>query len=394
MMKQEDRNDGISRRGFLKRAGLLGAALCVNPVLEKATAAERVLTGQGQVVRDIPAGMAAVRELRTLGNGTAAFCVSAMGFGCMGLNHHRSSSPDEAACIRLVREAIERGVTLFDTAESYGYHKNEILTGKALKGYTDRVFVSSKFGHKFVNGVQVKTEEDSTPANIRRVCENSLRNLGVETLGMFYQHRSDPNTPIEVVAETCAELMKEGKILHWGMCEVNADTIRRAHRVCPVTAIQSEYHFMHRTVEENGVLAACEELGIGFVPYSPLNRGFLTGAINEYTRFDATNDNRQTLPRFQPEAIRANTRIVEVLNAFGRTRGITAAQVALAWLMNKRAFIVPIPGTTKLSHLEENLRACDIRFTAEEMTEIENAVAAIPVVGSRYDALQESKIQK
>lgn len=394
MMKQEDRNDGISRRGFLKRAGLLGAALCVNPVLEKATAAERVLTGQGQVVRDIPAGMAAVRELRTLGNGTAAFRVSAMGFGCMGLNHHRSSSPDEAACIRLVREAIERGVTLFDTAESYGYHKNEILTGKALKGYTDRVFVSSKFGHKFVNGVQVKTEEDSTPANIRRVCENSLRNLGVETLGMFYQHRSDPNTPIEVVAETCAELMKEGKILHWGMCEVNADTIRRAHRVCPVTAIQSEYHFMHRTVEENGVLAACEELGIGFVPYSPLNRGFLTGAINEYTRFDATNDNRQTLPRFQPEAIRANTRIVEVLNAFGRTRGITAAQVALAWLMNKRAFIVPIPGTTKLSHLEENLRACDIRFTAEEMTEIENAVAAIPVVGSRYDALQESKIQK
>lgn len=394
MMKQEDRNDGISRRGFLKRAGLLGAALCVNPVLEKATAAERVLTGQGQVVRDIPAGMAAVRELRTLGNGTAAFRVSAMGFGCMGLNHHRSSSPDEAACIRLVREAIERGVTLFDTAESYGYHKNEILTGKALKGYTDRVFVSSKFGHKFVNGVQVKTEEDSTPANVRRVCENSLRNLGVETLGMFYQHRSDPNTPIEVVAETCAELMKEGKILHWGMCEVNADTIRRAHRVCPVTAIQSEYHFMHRTVEENGVLAACEELGIGFVPYSPLNRGFLTGAINEYTRFDATNDNRQTLPRFQPEAIRANTRIVEVLNAFGRTRGITAAQVALAWLMNKRAFIVPIPGTTKLSHLEENLRACDIRFTTEEMTEIENAVAAIPVVGSRYDALQESKIQK
>lgn len=393
-MKQEDRNDGISRRGFLKRAGLLGAALCVNPVLEKATAAERVLTGQGQVVRDIPAGMAAVRELRTLGNGTAAFRVSAMGFGCMGLNHHRSSSPDEAACIRLVREAIERGVTLFDTAESYGYHKNEILTGKALKGYTDRVFVSSKFGHKFVNGVQVKTEEDSTPANIRRVCENSLRNLGVETLGMFYQHRSDPNTPIEVVAETCAELMKEGKILHWGMCEVNTDTIRRAHRVCPVTAIQSEYHFMHRTVEENGVLAACEELGIGFVPYSPLNRGFLTGAINEYTRFDTTNDNRQTLPRFQPEAIRANTRIVEVLNAFGRTRGITAAQVALAWLMNKRAFIVPIPGTTKLSHLEENLRACDIRFTAEEMTEIENAVAAIPVVGSRYDALQESKIQK
>ncbi|HBK29286.1 MAG TPA: aldo/keto reductase [Parabacteroides sp.] len=245
-----------------------------------------------------------------------------------------------------------------------------------------------------MNGVQVKTEEDSTPANIRLVCENSLRNLGVETLGMFYQHRLDPNTPIEMVADTCGELIKEGKILHWGMCEVNAETIRRAHKVCPVTAIQSEYHFMHRTVEENGVLALCEELGIGFVPYSPLNRGFLGGLINEYTQFDASNDNRQTLPRFQPEAIRDNYRIVEVLNAFGRIRGITPAQISLAWLMNKKPFIVPIPGTTKLSHLEENLRACDIVFSAEDMAELEKAVAAIPVVGSRYDALQESKIQK
>lgn len=384
----------MSRRGFLKRTALAGAAFCMAPAFEKVTAAERVITGKEVTTPVSKAEAAALHRFCTLGSGDAAFRVSAMGFGCMGLNHHRSQSPDEAACIRLVHEAIERGVTLFDTAESYGYHKNEILTGKALKGYTDRVFVSSKFGHKFVNGVQVKTEEDSTPANIRRVCENSLRNLGVETLGMFYQHRSDPNTPIEVVAETCAKLIKEGKILHWGMCEVNADTIRRAHRICPVTAIQSEYHFMHRTVEENGVLDLCEDLGIGFVPYSPLNRGFLTGAINEYTQFDASNDNRQTLPRFQPDAIRANMRIVEVLNAFGRTRGITPAQVVLAWLMNKKPFIVPIPGTTKLSHLEENLRAADIRFTADEMREIENAVAAIPVVGSRYDALQESKIQK
>lgn len=395
-MIQEHNHNGIRRRGFLRKSVLTGTAICLTPILEKATASERGISGKSVAASKTSneAGMAAVRDFRTLGHGSAAFRVSSMGFGCMGLNHNRSQSPDEAACIRLLHEAIERGVTLFDTAESYGYHKNEILTGKALKGYTNRVFVSSKFGHKFVNGVQVKTEEDSTPQNIRRVCENSLRNLGVETLGMFYQHRSDPNTPIEAVAETCAELIKEGKILHWGMCEVNADTIRRAHRVCPVTAIQSEYHLMHRMVEENGVLAVCKELGIGFVPYSPLNRGFLGGNINEYTQFDTTNDNRQTLPRFQPDAIRANMRIVEVLNAFGRTRGIIAAQAALAWLMNKRPFIVPIPGTTKLSHLEENLRACDIRFTAEEMTEIENAVAAIPVVGSRYDALQESKVQK
>lgn len=237
------------------------------------------------------AAMATLHGFRTLGSGNAAFRVSAMGFGCMGLNHHRSQHPDEKTCIRLVHEAIERGVTLFDTAESYGYHANEILTGKALKGYADRVFATTKFGHKFVNGVQVRTEEDSTPANIRRVCENSLRNLGVETLGIFYQHRIDPGTPIEVVAETVGELIKEGKVLHFGLCEVNAETIRRAHAVCPVTAIQSEYHFMHRTVEQNGVLALCEELGIGFVPYSPLNRGFLGGMINEYTQFDPTNDN-------------------------------------------------------------------------------------------------------
>lgn len=385
----------MNRRDFLKRAVGASAAICIAPALERVAAAGKTISGKSATsAMTIPEGMAAVRTHRVLGSGNAAFTVSAMGFGCMGLNHHRSQSPDEKACIRLVHEAIERGVTLFDTAESYGYHKNEILMGKALEGYADRVFVSSKFGHKFVNGVQIRTEEDSTPANIRRVCENSLRNLRVETLGMFYQHRIDPNTPIELVAETAGELIKEGKILHWGMCEVNTETIRRAHKVCPVTAIQSEYHLMHRTVEENGVLALCEELGIGFVPYSPLNRGFLGGMINEYTQFDATNDNRQTLPRFQPEAIRANTRIVEVLNAFGRTRGMTPAQVALAWLMNSKEFIVPIPGTTKLSHLEEDLRACDIVLTAGEMAELENKVSAIPVVGSRYDALQESKIQK
>ncbi len=373
----------FSRRNAIKLAGAVGAGLCAQTVPGIASA---------NTIRTV--SLAQVNQRRTLGAGAAAFTVSAMGFGCMGLNHNRSQHPDTAAEIALVHEAVERGVTLFDTAESYGYHKNERLVGQALKGYTDRVFVSSKFGHKFVNGVQDKTREDSTPANIRHVCEEALRNLGVETLGIFYQHRADPETPIEVVAQTCAQLIKEGKILHWGMCEVNVETIRRAHAVCPVTVIQSEYHLMHRNVETSGVLATCEELGIGFVPYSPLNRGFLGGNINEYTVFDSTNDNRQTLPRFQPEAIRANLRIVEVLNNFGRTRGLTAAQVALAWLMNKKNFIVPIPGTTKLSHLEENLRATEVRFTAQEIAELEAAVSNIPVVGSRYDALQESKVQK
>ena len=393
MKKERDNQKEMSRRGFLKAAALTGVTLCVSPALEKVRAAEKAMNGRPSAAdQNIPDGMAAVRERRTLGSGAAEFVVSAIGFGCMGLNYHRSEHPDERAAIRLIHEAIDRGVTLFDTAESYGPFTNEKLVGKALKGYTNRVNVTTKFGHKYVNGVQVKTEEDSSPANIRKVCENSLRSLGVESIALFYQHRSDPNTPIEIVAETVAELIKEGKVRHFGLCEVNADTIRRAHSICPITAIQSEYHLMHRTVEES-VLPLCRELGIGFVPYSPINRGFLGGLINEHTQF-SPNDNRQTLPRFQPESIRKNLRIVESLNAFGRTRGFTPAQITLAWLMHKGDFIVPIPGTTKLSHLEENLRAADIVFAAEEMNELEAFVSAIPVTGSRYDALQESKIQK
>lgn len=387
MEKQQNNIDGIDRRSFLKRTALAGAAMYIVPTLERVHAAERMITGKSEGA----SSMASISEQRTLGSGSASFTVLAMGFGCMGLNYHRSEHPDEQAAIRLVHEAIDRGVTLFDTAESYGPFTNERLMGKALKGYTHKVNVTTKFGHKYVNGVQVKTEEDSSPANIRKVCENSLRSLGVESIAMFYQHRSDPNTPIETVAETVAQLIKEGKVQHFGLCEVNADTIRRAHAICPITAIQSEYHLMHRTVEDS-VLPLCRELGIGFVPYSPINRGFLGGLINEYTQF-SPNDNRQTLPRFQPEAIRKNLRIVEVLNSFGRTRGYTPVQIALAWLMHKGDFIVPIPGTTKLSHLEENLRAADIALTTEEMQELETAVSAIPVTGSRYDALQESKVQ-
>ena len=373
MKKERDNQKEMSRRGFLKAAALTGVTLCVSPALEKVRAAEKAMNGRPSAAdQNIPDGMAAVRERRTLGSGTAEFVVSAIGFGCMGLNYHRSEHPDERAAIRLIHEAIDRGVTLFDTTESYGPFTNEKLVGKALKGYTNRVNVTTKFGHKYVNGVQVKTEEDSSPANIRKVCENSLRSLGVESIALFYQHRSDPNTPIEIVAETVAELIKEGKVRHFGLCEVNADTIRRAHSICPITAIQSEYHLMHRTVEES-VLPLCRELGIGFVPYSPINRGFLGGLINEHTQF-SPNDNRQTLPRFQPESIRKNLRIVEALNAFGRTRGFTPAQIALAWLMHKGDFIVPIPGTRHLCRLKENIGAADIYLTDEEVKAIDTAL--------------------
>ena len=377
----------MNRRHFLRTLGLAGVAMAVSPAFGRVMTAASVIGGGKDLAprTDIPR--------RTLGSGAAAFEVSALGFGVMGMTYNRSQHPDRKSCIRLLHEAVERGVTLFDTAIIYGPLTNENLAGEALSRFKGKISVTTKFGHEVIDG-KGTGRQDSRPATIRRYCEESLRRLRTDCIPMFYQHRFDPATPVEDVAGTIGDLIREGKVLHWGMCEVNAETIRRAHKVCPVTAIQSEYHFMHRAVEENGVLALCEELGIGFVPYSPLNRGFLGGMINEYTRFDTANDNRQTLPRFQPEAIRANTRIVEVLNAFGRTRGITTAQVALAWLLNRRPFIVPIPGTTKLSHLEENLRACDIVFTSEEVTELEKAVAAIPVVGSRYDALQESKIQK
>ena len=380
-------NKDFSRRGFLKTLGLAGAALTIEPVFNKVQAATAIAEGHKSIT-----GNHALPH-RTLGTGRAAFEVSALGFGVMGMTYNRSQHPDKKQCIRLLHEAVERGVTLFDTAIIYGPLTNENLAGEALAEFRGKINVTTKFGHEVIDG-KGTGRQDSSRKTVRRYCEDSLRRLKLETLPMFYQHRADPNTPAEEVAQTIAELMKEGKVQHWGMCEVSAETIRRAHAVCPLTAIQSEYHLLHRLVEENGVLDVCRELGIGFVPYSPLNRGFLGGLINEYTQFDATNDNRQTLPRFQPDAIRANTRIVEVLNAFGRTRGITPAQVALAWLMNKRPFIVPIPGTTKRSHLEENLRTGDIVFTAEEMAELEQAVAVIPVVGSRYDALQESKIQK
>ena len=378
----------ISRRGFLKTAMAFGAAMAMSPGVERIQAAAKILPAENRLRREKD-GM----EYRTLGSGKAALEVSAIGFGCMGMNYNRSKSPDRKECVRIIHEAVERGVTLFDTAIIYGPLRNEILAGEALAPYRGRVSLTTKFGHEVIDG-RGTGRQDSSKATVRRYCEESLKRLRLDSIPLFYQHRYDPNTPIEEVAKTISDLIREGKVERWGLCEVSADTIRKAHAVCPLTAIQSEYHLMHRIVEHNGVLDTCRELGIGFVPYSPLNRGFLGGMINEYTRFDTANDNRQTLPRFQPEAIRANTRIVEVLNAFGRTRGITTAQVALAWLLNRRPFIVPIPGTTKLSHLEENLRACDIVFTSEEVTELEKAVAAIPVVGSRYDALQESKIQK
>ena len=385
-MGNEDRQEGISRRGFLKAAAAVGVALTIQPTINKVKATNAVLNGQ-----NTPTAKKDGMQYRTLGTGKAAMEVSALGFGVMGMNYNRSQSPDRKECIRIIHEAVDRGVTLFDTAIIYGPLRNELLAGEALEPYKGRVNVTTKFGHEVIDG-KGTGRQDSSRATVRRYCEESLKRLRIDSIPLFYQHRYDPNTPIEDVAQTIGELIREGKVQRWGLCDVSADTIRRAHAVQPLTAVQSEYHLMHRDVETNGVLDVCRELGIGFVPYSPINRGFLGGCINEYTVFDTSNDNRHTLPRFQPEAIRANTRIVSVLQQFGRTRGMTSAQVALGWLLQKAPWTVPIPGTTKLSHLEENLHTLDFNLSPEEWKELEDAVAAIPVTGSRYNAEQQKQV--
>ena len=378
-----DKIMNISRRGFFKAAAVVGAALTIQPTLNKVKAANVVLGGEKTRKDNM--------QYRMIGTGKAAMEVSALGFGVMGMTYNRSQHPDKKRCIRLLHEAVERGVTLFDTAIIYGPLSNELLLGEALAEFRGKINVTTKFGHEVIGG-KATGRQDSRPETIRRYCEDSLKRLRVDSLALFYQHRFDPKVPVEDVAGTIADLIKEGKIQRWGMCEVAPDTIRKAHAVCPLTAIQSEYHLMHRIVEENGVLDVCRELGIGFVPYSPINRGFLGGDINEYTRFDADNDNRQTLPRFQPEAMRMNTRIVNVLQAFGRTRGMTSAQVALGWLLQKAPWIVPIPGTTKLSHLEENLHTLDFSLSAEEWKQLEDEVIKVPVVGDRYNAEQQKQV--
>lgn len=385
---EESAGKNISRRGFLKTAAAIGTALTVAPALGKIRVVDNAVNGTSVGGGKAGGGL----PHRVLGTGKAAFEVSALGFGVMGMTYNRSQHPDRKQCIRLLHEAVDCGVTLFDTAIIYGPLNNEELAGEALGELRGKVNVTTKFGHEVVNG-KATGRQDSRPATIRKYCDDSLRRLRTGVIPMFYQHRFDRNTPVEDVAGTIQDLMKEGKVQHWGMCEVSADTIRRAHAVCPLTAIQSEYHLMHRAVEDNGVLDVCRELGIGFVPYSPLNRGFLGGDLNEYTRFDPDNDNRNTLPRFTPEAMRANYRIVNVLQRFGRERGMTSAQLALGWLLHKAPWIVPISGTTKLSHLEENLRSLDFVLTADEWNELETEVSEIPVTGDRYNAEQQRQVQ-
>ena len=379
-------NKDISRRGFLKTAAALGAALTIQPAINKVQAANAVIGGtSASSVKNKD------MQYRTLGTGDAAFEVSALGFGVMGMTYNRSQYPDMKMRRRVIDEAVDRGVTLFDTGIIYGPLTNEVFAGEVLFPHRNKVNITTKFGHEVVNG-RATGRQDSSPSTIRRYCEESLRRLRIDSIPMFYQHRFDPDTPIEDVAGCIGDLIKDGKVQRWGLCEVSPETIRKAHAVTPVTAVQSEYHLMHKLVEGNGVLDTCRELGIGFVPYSPINRGFLGGCISEYTVFDQNNDNRHTLPRFQPEAMRQNYRIVNELQDFGRTRGMTSAQVALGWLLHKAPWIVPIPGTTKIAHLQESLGTLDFALADSEWDELEKRVGAIPVVGDRYNAEQQRQV--
>jgi aryl-alcohol dehydrogenase-like predicted oxidoreductase len=317
---------------------------------------------------------------RTLGQGLE---VSAIGLGCMGMSHAYQPIPDRREMVGVLRAAVERGVTFFDTAEVYGPFANEELVGEALEPFRGRVVIATKFGFAPAGKDAVEWSGlDSRPSHIREVAEASLRRLRVEAIDLLYQHRVDPTVPIEDVAGTVRDLIAEGKVRHFGLSEAGAETIRRAHAILPVTAVQSEYSLWWRGPEAE-VLPTLDELDIGFVPFSPLGRGFLAGA-HDATRTFAASDFRAGLPRFAPEALRANQALVDIVRTLATARGATPAQIALAWLLAQRPWIVPIPGSTRLARIEENLAAADLELTPADLAEIETAVAQAPVQGARY----------
>ncbi|SDG44784.1 aldo/keto reductase [Pseudomonas abietaniphila] len=326
-------------------------------------------------------------QQRTLGKG--GLQVSTIGLGCMGLSFAYGPATEKSAAIKLIHGAFERGVTFFDSAEAYGPFTNEALLGEALAPFRDQIVIATKFGFK--NG-EPPQGLDSRPETIRAVAEASLKRLKTDRIDLFYQHRMDPNVPIEDVAGTLKDLIAEGKVRHFGMSEAGADAIRRAHAVQPVAALQSEYSLWWREPEKE-ILPLLEELGIGFVPFSPLGRGFLTGAIDADTTF-ADDDFRKGLPRFSEENRKANAQLVAVLGTIADGKGATRAQIAIAWLLAQKPWVVPIPGTTKLNRLEENVGAANIVLTATDLQAIDSALKAIEIVGDRYPAHLQKAVNR
>ena len=324
---------------------------------------------------------------RALGN--SGLMVSALGYGCMGLSYGYGPAVSKKDGIAMIRAAVERGVTFFDTAETYGPFTNEQLVGEALEPFRDAVAIATKFGFKEGDNTQ---GQDSRPERIRQVCEESLGRLRTDRIDLFYQHRVDANVPIEDVAGAVRDLIAAGKVKHFGLSEAGADTIRRAHAVQPVAALQSEYSLWWREPEQE-ILPTLEALGIGFVPFSPLGKGFLTGKIDAQTAFGDT-DYRNTVPRFSEENRRANLALVEELGRIAAEKGCTNAQIALAWLLAQKPWIVPIPGTTKLHRLEENLGGAEVRLTAEDLAMIGTVLDEIEIVGARYNAFAQVRINR
>lgn len=324
---------------------------------------------------------------RSLGN--SGLEVSALGLGCMGLSFAYGPGLEKQEAIQLLRAAFEAGVTFFDTAEAYGPLANEELLGEALAPFRNEVVIATKFGFK--NGIPAQGT-DSRPSNIRAVAEAALKRLKTDYIDLYYQHRVDPTVPIEDVAGTIQDLMKEGKIKHWGLSEAGAATIRKAHAIQPVAALQSEYSLWWREPEQE-ILPVLEELGIGFVPFSPLGRGFLTGAINENTQFDKT-DFRNSLPRFAEENRKANQALVDLLKSIAQVKNATPAQIALAWLLAQKPWIVPIPGTTKLTRLQENIGGVSIELSDNDLQQIERAASEISIQGARYPEQMQNMVDK
>jgi aryl-alcohol dehydrogenase-like predicted oxidoreductase len=356
----------LSRRGFLANTVLIGAGLAFGPSLWASSA-------------DQPKEINRMKT-RKLGK----LEVSELGAGCMSISANYGPPADAKQGIEVIRAAHEKGVTFFDTAEVYGPYTNEDLVGEALQPIRDQVAIATKFGFDIENGGIL----NSQPKHIRKVVEDSLKRLRTDHIDLYYQHRVDPQVPIEDVAATIKDLIREGKVLHFGLSEASARTIRRAHAVQPVTAIQTEYSLMQRDPEKNGVLATCEELGIGFVPWGPVGQGYLTGKIDARTKFDPKMDMRSAFPRFSPENIAANMPIIDFLSRFAEKKNATPAQISLAWLLAQKPFIVPIPGTHNIDHLHENGAAINVQLTSEDLQQIDSALSKIKVHGGRMNEEQ------
>lgn len=367
-------NSENSRRKFLQQSVIAGAGLMLAPALMSASTKD---SANNEINNDKKDKMAA----RNLGK----LKVSALGAGCMSISANYGAPAKIEEGIKTLRKAYENGVTFFDTAEVYGPYTNEKLVGEALKPFRDKVVIATKFGFE-IGAANITL--NSRPEHIKKAVEASLKRLQTDHIDLLYQHRVDPNVPVEDVAGAVKDLIQQGKVLHFGLSEANTATIRKAHSVQPVSAIQTEYSFMERSVEKNGVLDLCEELGIGFVPWGPLGMGYLTGKLNAQTPFDNKLDLRSAFERFTPENLAANMPIVNLLNRFASDKNATTSQIALAWLMAKKPFIVSITGTRNIPHLNENLGAYDVQLSASEFQELETEFTKLTVYGGRMNAMQ------